>query len=465
MNRYRNSLILIIITAFLSLGAGAQGQGSGDYRGNPPAAFSLEELDNIVGRFALYPDDLVGIVLAASTYPDQVLQAARYLQDLKRDPFLSPNEDWDPSVLGLLNYPEILNMMADDIDWTAALGDAVYSQKRDVMESIQYFRNRAYAAGNLRSNSRHTVILEGQNILIRSVDPDAVYVPRYDPQIVIYRQPRPPIIYYSNPYPWYFNPIAPFFTGWYLGYGISYNCGWRNYYINFRRINYPNYRFHHRYGRRRHHHRQRFQNPRRNQQYRAGLNRPGRGNRRANIWRSERDPGRRFYNRPGNRNRPGTRFGRLTPRSRNSSPEIRSQERNNRRGQQGNIERRRDRNNSRRDSGNLERRRNRNQLQQFQSQDGNNQRRQSDNIDRPRNRNRSPEVRSNDRNNSRPRAGKFKRGRGRNNSSNSGRIANQRNGNNQKSFRGGNRNNRSGKGRSNRGGGRSSKRGGKSKRR
>jgi hypothetical protein len=406
----------------VSVGLNAQAQVYDDYRGNPSAAFSQQELDNIVGRFALYPDDLVGIVLAASTYPNQVQEAGRYLQDLKRDPFLSPSEDWDPSVLGLLNYPEILNMMADDIDWTAALGDAVYSQKRDVMESIQYFRNQAYAAGNLRSNSRHTVILEGQNILIRSVDPDAVYVPRYDPQIVIYRQPRPPIIYYSNPYPWYFNPVAPFFTGWYLGYGISYNCGWRNYFINFRRINYPNYRFHHRHGRRGYNNRNRFRNPRRNQQYRARLNRSGRGNRNANIWRSERNNGRQFNNRPGNRN------------------------------------------NQQRQQGNIERRRNRNQSQQFQSQDGNSQRRQQGNLERPRNRNRSPEVRSNDRNNSRRGSENFKRGRGRNNSSNSSKLANQRSGNKQKSFRSGNRNNRSGKSRSNRGG-RSSNRGGKSKRR
>ncbi|MGV7221607.1 MAG: DUF3300 domain-containing protein [Nitrospinales bacterium] len=434
MKRYRISLFLIIFTAWLSAVAGAQGQVPGDYGGNQPSAFSPDELDNIVGRIALYPDDLVGIVLAASTYPTQVVQAAQYLQDLKRDPILGPSEDWDPSVLGLLNYPEILNMMADDIDWTAALGDAVYSQNRDVMDSIQYFRHRAYSAGNLRSNSRHTVILEGQNILIRSVDPDAVYVPRYDPQIVIYRQPRPPIIYYSNAYPWYFNPIAPFFTGWYLGYGISYNLGWNNYRIFYRRYNYPNYRFYHRHRRRGHHHRQQFRNPRRNQQYRTQPNR-GRnsrsGNRNNNVWRSERDSGRRFFNRPG------TRSGRGTSRFRNSSPEIRSQDRNNQRRRSDNIERRRDRNNSRGQQGNIDRQRNRNSSQEFRSKDRKNPKRQSR---------------------------EFKRRGGRNPSSNSGAVTNQNRGNKQKSFSNRSRKGRSDRGRSNRGG-RSSKRGGKSKRR
>ncbi len=86
---------------------------------------SLEQLDTLVAPIALYPDALVGIVLPASTYPLQVVQAARFLEARAADDSLKPDPEWDDSVVALLNYPEVLELMDDDLDWTRRLGEAV----------------------------------------------------------------------------------------------------------------------------------------------------------------------------------------------------------------------------------------------------------------------------------------------------------------------------------------------------
>ena len=96
------------------------------------AAFSNEELDELVGPIALYPDELLAITLPASTYPLEIVQAQRYLEKHKSEPELKPGERWDSSVLGLLNYPEVVDMMNQDLDWTSKLGDAVVNQQQDV---------------------------------------------------------------------------------------------------------------------------------------------------------------------------------------------------------------------------------------------------------------------------------------------------------------------------------------------
>ena len=120
------------------------------------APLSLDELQEVVGPIALYPDELVAIVLPASTWPLQIVQASRLLDKRKSDPDLKPDEDWDPSVIGLMNYPEVIALMNDDLDWTWKLGEAVAAQQDDVMDAIQKFRGRADEAGNLESNDKVT---------------------------------------------------------------------------------------------------------------------------------------------------------------------------------------------------------------------------------------------------------------------------------------------------------------------
>lgn len=193
-----------------------------------PAAANLasEQLDELVAPIALYPDELLAITLPASTYPLEVVQAARYLDKRESKPDLKPDEQWDSSVLGLLNYPEVIDLMNQDLDWTSRLGDAVVNQQQDVMDAIQRFREQAYSAGNLESSKQTTVIRETEVIKIESATPDVIYVPQYDPTVVVAQQPAPYPYAYSPPYPYYANPAATFWTGMFVGAAIGYGIGW-----------------------------------------------------------------------------------------------------------------------------------------------------------------------------------------------------------------------------------------------
>src|SRR5690606_34887888 len=123
----------------------------------PEQILSSSELERLVGPIALYPDDLIAIVLPAATYPLQIVQAARLLEERERNPGLAPDDSWDDSVVALLNYPEVVELLNNDLDWTWQLGEAVLAQHSDVIDAIQDFRDRAYAAGNLRTDERQIV--------------------------------------------------------------------------------------------------------------------------------------------------------------------------------------------------------------------------------------------------------------------------------------------------------------------
>src|SRR5258708_33213059 len=112
---------------------------------------SAGDLEKLVGPIALYPDDLVAIVLPASTDPLQLVQADRFLEKRKSDPKLPVNENWDDAVKSLLNYPDIVKMMSNDLDWTTALGEAVVADQGAVLDAIQAFRRKTQSAGNLKT--------------------------------------------------------------------------------------------------------------------------------------------------------------------------------------------------------------------------------------------------------------------------------------------------------------------------
>ena len=109
-----------------------------------------------------------------------------------------PNEDWDDSIVALLNYPEVVKLLNDDLDWTYDLGTAVLNQRADVLSAIQAFRDEAYAAGNLRSDERQTVAREDDTIEIKPADPQVIYVPYYEPERVVVYQPEPVYHYYPH---------------------------------------------------------------------------------------------------------------------------------------------------------------------------------------------------------------------------------------------------------------------------
>ncbi len=170
------------------------------------ATFKQEELDQILAPIALYPDVLVSQVLIASTYPLEVLQADRFAQQnksLKGDALTKTLEaqDWDPSVKSLVNFPQVLTMMSEKLDWTQKLGDAFLADQKKVLDTIQSLRAKAQASGNLQTTKEQTVIVEEKIIKIEPANPQVVYVPSYNPTVVYGAWPYPayPPYYYYPP--------------------------------------------------------------------------------------------------------------------------------------------------------------------------------------------------------------------------------------------------------------------------
>jgi hypothetical protein len=193
---------------------------------NAGEKLSNEQLEELVGPIALYPDELLAIVLPASTFPLEVVQAARFLEKRKKDPDLKPRESWDSSVLGLLNYPEVVDQMNQDLDWASQLGDTVINQQEDLMDAVQRFRAQTYSAGNLETSEQTTIIREQEIIRIESATPEVIFVPAYNPSVVVVHQPAPYAYVYSSPYPYYHSPAAAFWTGMFVGGAIGYGIGW-----------------------------------------------------------------------------------------------------------------------------------------------------------------------------------------------------------------------------------------------
>jgi len=209
--------------------ASTEATASGDTAGQASTLLTAEELNALVAPVALYPDELLAIVLPASTNPIQVVEAQRFLDQRAKDPNLQPDQEWDPSVLALINYPEVVKKMSDDIAWCQDLGNALLDQQEDVLNAIQAARASASDAGYLQSNDQVTVVNEGDNITVESSNPEVIYVPQYDPAPVVYNNyTNYPPPYYSDPYPPYWAPAATFFTGMFVGAAFSYGFDWDN---------------------------------------------------------------------------------------------------------------------------------------------------------------------------------------------------------------------------------------------
>jgi hypothetical protein len=197
------------------------------------ATQSPEELEQLVAPIALYPDSLVAQILAASTYPEQIVEADKWVQsrpDLKGEDLAQAvdQESWDPSVKALTAFPSVLGNMDKNLSWTSSLGDAYYNQEQGVMDAIQVMRHRAQEAGNLNSTSQQTVTSEGSDIEIDPVSPQIVYVPAYDPWIVY----GGPIVawpsWYAYPGIWYDGPSLFFGGGFGIGFFGGYGWGWHH---------------------------------------------------------------------------------------------------------------------------------------------------------------------------------------------------------------------------------------------
>jgi hypothetical protein len=187
------------------------------------------ELQELVGPIALYPDDLLAIVLPASAYPLQLVEAARFLEALETDPTLEPDPEWDDSIVALINYPEVIELLNEDLDWTWRLGEAVVAQQADVVSAVESFRDVAYAAGNLKSDDYQTVSRDDGAISISPTADDVIYVPYYEPTRVVHYQPRPVYYYHPRAYPVYYYPYDAghhFDRGFFWGVTTAFTIGW-----------------------------------------------------------------------------------------------------------------------------------------------------------------------------------------------------------------------------------------------
>ncbi|MGH7131761.1 MAG: DUF3300 domain-containing protein [Phycisphaerales bacterium] len=201
----------------------------------PPAAdkppLKQEELDQLLAPLALYPDSLLSQILMASTYPLEVVEADRYA---KANPKLTGDalakelekQPWDPSVKSLVNFPQVLAMMSDNLAETVKIGDAFIGQQKQVMDTVQALRAKAQSSGNLKTTPEQTVKVEAapagstttQVIVIEPAKPDVIYVPQYNPTVV----------YGAWPYPAY--PPYPYYPPGYvasnvLSFGLGVACG------------------------------------------------------------------------------------------------------------------------------------------------------------------------------------------------------------------------------------------------
>jgi hypothetical protein len=183
-----------------------------------PVRQSPQELQQLVAPIALYPDALVAQILAASTYPTEIVEADRWMErhsELKGEKLAKEvdKQDWDPSVKALAQFPSVLENMDKNLSWTSSLGEAYANEPEDVTNAVQEMRQQAQKAGHLNSNEQERVSTQGSTILIEPASPEVVYVPAYDPWLVY----GAPILAYPG---WY--PVPGIFWG---GVGLSFGVG------------------------------------------------------------------------------------------------------------------------------------------------------------------------------------------------------------------------------------------------
>jgi hypothetical protein len=186
------------------------------------------ELDQMLAPIALYPDPLLTQVLIAATYPLEVVQADRWAKanaSLKGDALTAAlaKQSWDDSIKSLVQTPTVLAMMAEQLDWTQKLGDAMLAQQADVMDSVQRLRARAQANGKLQSGKEQTVSVKTEDnnnyIVIEPTSQTELYVPYYEPAVVYGEWPYPDYA------PYYFAPPVGYFPRGVLATGVAFGAG------------------------------------------------------------------------------------------------------------------------------------------------------------------------------------------------------------------------------------------------
>src|ERR1700737_4377206 len=211
---------------------GPQGQSDGQSP-TPSVQQSPQELQQLVAPIALYPDALVAQVLAASTYPTEVVEAQRWMQShsgLKGEELANEvdKQPWDPSVKALTQTPSVLENMDKNLSWTSSLGEAYANDPQALTNEVQTLRDQAQKAGKLSSNEQENVTTQGNTIVIQPANPDVVYVPAYDPWLVY----GAPIVEYPGWYPvpgiFFGGPAISFGVGFGIGFFGGFGWGWHH---------------------------------------------------------------------------------------------------------------------------------------------------------------------------------------------------------------------------------------------
>src|SRR6058998_1028749 len=202
-----------------------------------------DQLDSLVAPIALYSDPLLAQTLAASTYPLEIIQLQQWMDRYKglKGKALADavaKQPWDPSVQGLVAYPDVVTRMADNIQWTTDLGNAFLAQQSDVMDAVQRMRAKAQGTGNLKTGAQQVVqtqtVASGKQVIeIQQASPEVVYVPSYDPTVV-YGAAPPAYPYYPYTYPGYVPGTALMWgagialgaAAWGGAWGHWGNCDW-----------------------------------------------------------------------------------------------------------------------------------------------------------------------------------------------------------------------------------------------
>ena len=226
MKLSKQVLTLLLCCLLVRFTAEAESFGqTGQSNGQPPTApvqQSPQELQQLVAPIALYPDALVAQILAASTYPTEIVEADRWMQshpNVKGEELAKEvdKQSWDPSVKALTQFPSVLENMDKNLSWTSSLGDAYANRQQDVTDAVQTLRQQAHKSGHLDSNEQEKVTTQGNTIVIEPANPEVVYVPQYDPWLVY----GEPIVAYPG---WYPEP-GIFLAGVGIGFGVGFGVG------------------------------------------------------------------------------------------------------------------------------------------------------------------------------------------------------------------------------------------------
>lgn len=216
---------LLLLALVVSVPGYAQQVTPTPYAAPAPAhVYTQEQLDQMLAPIALYPDTLLGQILMASTYPLELVEANRWLQQ-PGNAALQGNQlsaalmqqPWEPSIKSLVPFPNVIKMMDSNLQWMEQLGDAFLANQAGMMDEVQRLRLRAQEAGKLQSMPFQTVSVQAGQVMIQPANPQAVYVPYYSPAVVYGTWP-----YYNYP-PYYF-PLFPGY-GYYdngpFAYGVA----------------------------------------------------------------------------------------------------------------------------------------------------------------------------------------------------------------------------------------------------